>query len=256
MTDPVLAVPTSNGRYYVRPERGSMPSITNIIGKKDKPGLKYWAMKECATYASQQRATLASLTEREAYTLVREAPFARSDDSPAAIGDIVHSMIERKVKNENAPSHDEVTTAHHTVRAMWQSFLKFEERYKPQYTGSEWTVWSDTYGYAGTMDLSFNVAGFHVLCDAKTGKNVYPETAMQLAAGAFADVVIGADGNEVGAVPKYDKYAILHLRPRSATLVPVDNIPAAWEAFKALKLVFDWDVEMSGQTLGFAPKVS
>jgi len=255
MTAPALSVPTANGRYYVRPGKGdSVPSITNIIGKKDKPGLKYWAAKSAATYASENREKLATLTEQEAWQLVRNAPFARQDDSPAAIGDIVHGYIERYVGGDG-PAHEEVEQSHHTVKWMWVHFIKFVEQYKPEFTGSEFTVWSDKHGYAGTADLSFRIGQFHVLCDTKTGNRVYPETAMQLAALANADVILSTDGTEA-PVPAYDRYAVLHLRPRSATLVPVENIEAAFKTFLALKEVFDWDIQYADRTLGFAPKVA
>ena len=255
MTDPALSVPTSNGRYYVRPNSGSsVPSITNIINKKDKPALKYWAAKECASYASNNRAKLASLTEEEAFQLVRQAPFSRRDDSPSAIGDIVHGWIDRRIKGDS-PDHEEVAQAHQTVKWMWNSFLKFEDHYKPEYTASEFTVWSDEHGYAGTADLSFRIAGLHVLTDTKTGTSVYPETAMQLAALANADVILSADGTET-PVPHFDRYAVLHVRPRSAELKPVDNIDAAFRTFLALKTVFDWDIEYADRTIGAAPRIS
>lgn len=256
MTAPSLSVPTANGRYYSRPSSGLMvPSITNIIGKKDKPGLKYWAAKEAANYAADNLQKLQTLTRDEAYSLVRGAPFANRDDSPSAIGDIVHSMIERYVRQEDAPTHEEITHAHNTVKWMYMHFIKFVDHYKPVFTGTEFTVWSDQYGYAGTADLSFQIANLHVLCDTKTGNRVYPETAMQLAALAKADVILSSDGTE-REVPGYDRYAILHLRPRSFSLVPVENIDRAFDCFLALKQVFDWDLQFADKTLGFAPKVN
>jgi hypothetical protein len=255
MTDPALSVSTANGRYYVRPDRGdSVPSITNIINKKDKPGLKYWAAKECANYAANNLARMSVLTRDEVYQLVRQAPFQRRDDSPAAIGDIIHNWIDRRIKGDT-PSHDEVNQAANTVKWMWQSFLKFEEHYHPEYTGSEFTVWSNRYQYAGTADLSCRINGLHVLVDTKTGQNIYPETAMQLAALANADVIITADGSEK-ALPVFDKFAILHLRPRSAVLNPVENTTEAFQTFLALKQVFDWDIEFAEKSIQFAPKIA
>ena len=256
MTAPVLSVPTANGRYYQDPNgmKGMVPSVTNILDMMNKPGLKYWAAKECATYASQNREKLATLTEDEAWQLVRGAPFARHDDSPSAIGDIVHGWIERRIKGDS-PTHDEVMASHQTVKWMWNSFLKFEDHYKPQFTDTEFTVWSDRYGYAGTADLAMRINGLNVLTDTKTGKNIYPDTAMQLAALANADVILSADGT-VKPVPKFDRFAILHIRPRSASLVPVENIDEAFKVFLALKIAFDWKVNFADRTLGFAPKVS
>jgi hypothetical protein len=138
---------------------------------------------------------------------------------------------------------------------MWEKFLKFVSDKQPKWTGIEFTVWSNRYGYAGTMDNSFMINGWHILCDTKTGKATYPETAMQLAAGANADFMFDADGHE-SAIPEYDRFAVLHLRPRSYSLVPYENIPAAFEAFLSLKRVFDWNLTYATQTVGFAPKVN
>jgi hypothetical protein len=136
---------------------------------------------------------------------------------------------------------------------MWDRFAKFLNYYKPEFTGTEFTVWSDTFGYAGTADISMKINGAHVLVDTKTGKGCYPETGMQLAALAKADVILHPDGREE-PVPHYDAYAILHLRPRSYTLVPVHKIGEAFETFLALKRVFDWNITDAQETLGYAPK--
>lgn len=255
MTAPALSVPTANGRHYQRPGRSDLvPSITNIIGVMDKPALKYWAAKEAANYAADNRAMLATLERDDAQTLVRNAPFRRSDDSPAAIGDIVHNWIDQYVKG-NHPSHEEVTASHRSARDTWYSFIKFRDYYKPEFVASEFTVWSDTYGYAGTADLHMRIGGVSVLADAKTGTGIYPETGMQLAALANADFILTPDGQEL-PIPAFERFAILHLRPRSATLAPVQGIPEAFECFKALKIAFDWKVNHSESVIGFAPKVS
>lgn len=256
MTAPALSVPTANGRFYRDPNgrRDMVPSITNVIGMLDKPALKFWAAKEAANYAADNREMLAGLPRDAAQQLVRNAPFQRSDDSPAAIGDIVHNWIDRHVQGD-APTHDEVVNSHRTARDMWYSFIKFRDHYAPDFIDSEFTVWSDQYDYAGTADLHLVINGVSVLADTKTGANVYSESAMQLAAIANADIKMSTTGEEL-PVPKFERYAILHIRPRSATLVPVENIDAAWACFRALREVFKWKVQYADQTLGFAPKVN
>jgi hypothetical protein len=256
VTAPELSVQTANGRYYLHPSnRSSVPSITNIIGMLDKPALKYWAAREAADYAAENIQKLATLSRDEAYQLIKGAPFRRDDESPGAVGDLVHSWIDLFIKNERAQIEEELKVANNTAKWMWQSFLKFAEKYRPTFTNSEFTVWSDKHGYAGTADLAMRINGAHVLADTKTGKNVYPETAMQLAALAHADVVLESDGTEQ-PIPSFDRYAVLHLRPRSAQLVPVDKIDAAFQCFLALKQAFDWKVQHADSTLGFSPKIN
>ena len=252
MTNPALARDTGNGRYYFHPGRdnSSRPSITNIMGKKYKP-LFAAGMREAANYAAESKDRLGALTTDEVFQLVSHPP--RKDDSPAKIGDLVHSWIESDIKGEPKTLADD--TAPQTARWMWQNWLKFKDYYKPEFTATEFTVWSDTHGYAGTADLGMRINGMHVLADTKTGKRAYPEVAMQLAAIQYADFILEPDGRE-RPVPEYDGYAVLHLRPRSATLHPVYKIPEAFQAFLALKAVFDWDVQHADSTIGFAPKVN
>lgn len=231
-----------------------VPSITNVISMLEKPALKFWAAKEAANYAADNREMLAGLPRDAAQQLVRNAPFQRSDDSPAAIGDIVHTWIDRHVQGDS-PTHEEVTSSHRTARDMWYSFIKFRDHYNPEFVASEFTVWSDKLDYAGTADLHLRINGMNILVDTKTGQNIYPETAMQLAAIAFADVLIDVNGSEA-PVPSFDRYGILHLRPRSAKLAPVENIEAAFECFKALRVAFDWKARYADQSIGFAQQIN
>jgi hypothetical protein len=152
-------------------------------------------------------------------------------------------------------STEEWQAAPQSAKWMWQTWLKFVDAYKPQFTGSEFTVWSNRHGYAGTADFSAHIFGWHVLVDIKTGKYPYPEVAMQLAAIANADFILGADGTE-SPIPHYDRYAVLHLRPRGARLHPVDKIPEAFQSFLALKQVFDWNINSAPYSILESPKVN
>lgn len=255
MTDPVLAFNTDHGRYYAHPKTHSqVPSVSNITNMKAKP-LFGAGMREAARYASENVARLGALTQEEVYKLVSNPP--RRDDSPSVIGDVVHGWVERYVKGEPVnPQDDEVRQAPQTAKWMYQRFLNFANgKYEPKFTDSEFTVWSNRYGYAGTADLSAYVKGKHLLIDLKTGRDVYPDYGLQVAAYAKADVVISADGTEK-PMPKYDGYAVLHLRPRSYCLNPIDNIEHAFTCFLHLKAVFDWEVEYAHKTIVASPKIN
>ena len=253
MTDPALAFKDEQGRgrYYRRPStQAAVPSITNIMKQQNKPAINGSMVKKAAEYAVENRDRLAALTPAEQITLIKGSQYIKSEAS--RIGDVVHDWVDRFVKGQ-PPSHEEVKAAGQTEQWMFDRFRRFNEYYKPQYTASEFTVWSDRYGYAGSGDLSFNIGGKHVLADTKTGTGIYPETAMQLAALANADIVLYPDGREE-PLPKFDAYAILHIRPRSYTLAPVYKIEEAFETFLALKRVFDWTYGHANETIGYAPK--
>lgn len=255
MTAPDLAVGTPNGRFYVHPTtQAQVPSITNIIGKKFKP-LYNAGLRAAADYAADNLPRLSGLSRDEIYRLVSNPP--RPENSPSQIGDIVHGWIERYVTGNPPLTRDEIEAGPNTARWMYERFIKFVEQYSPQFTATEFTVWSTQYGYAGTADWSarieFNGQPYHILADTKTGKNVYSEVAMQLAAIQNADFILDASGNQQ-PIPQYDRYAVLHLRPRSFALYPVKNIDKAFQCFLALKRVFDWDLLHGPSSIGFAPK--
>ena len=262
MTAPALSIPTPFGRYYAHPARGrQVPSITNIKNVKGIDGLKWWAAREAATYAADNMEKLSHLGREEIITLVKGAPFAKggSQDNSQAIGNQVHGWIDDYIKGNSAPPDSqpaELASAPRTAQNMWRQFMAFVDRYHPRWVDSEFTVWSEQYGYAGTADWSAEIGGALVLGDSKTGKSVYPDMRYQLSALAHADFILETDGTE-RPLPKFDRYAILHIRPQSATLVPFSNeaVDAAFAAFLGMLAVFEDDIKYKDNCVIFAPKV-
>lgn len=256
MTAPALAFNTDNGRYYRHPGNSkTVPSITNVKSKKHVE-LKHWAARKCADYAADRREMLATLERDEAYNLVKGALYARDETDPSAVGDQVHKWIEVFVKTgvtPDAADPAEWNAATSTARQMWKQYLNFHFKAQPEYTLSEFTVWSDTHDYAGTGDLGLKISGRHALIDTKTGKSVYPDVAMQLAALQYADFIIG-EGGEQSEIPRFDAYGILHVRPRSCVLVPVFHIEDWFRAFVGLRELFRVEVECKDTTLGAGAK--
>lgn len=263
MTDPVLSMSTSRGRFYTHPRTGkSRPSITNIKGMKSIDALKFWAAKECGNYTADNIAKLAALDHDEIVQLVKAAPFAATSKGRQAsqIGDIVHNWIDCDIKGEAVDPReytgkDGITReAPLTARQMWRQYQGFLDKYRPKWVASEFTVWSETHGYAGTADWAARIGGALVLGDHKTGNNVYPDVAMQLAALAGADCILMPDGTEK-PLPKFDKFAVLHIRPRFSRLIPVEHTEEWFKAFLGLKAVFDAVVNCEESTLMYAPKI-
>jgi hypothetical protein len=244
------------------------PSITNIKQVKNVP-LGGWASRKCAEYTAENIASLATLSPVEIKELVKGAPWRADPDKPneAGIGDIVHDWIDQYVKNGGTSSpntevyYDREGQEHPapiTAKRMWRQFTGIIDRYHPEFIESEWTVWSDKYGYAGTADLSAYIGPqrWTTLIDNKTGKRPYPDMAMQLGALAYADFILDVDGTE-RPIPPFTRFAILHIRPMSATLVPIpkEAVDAWFKAFLGLKVVFDCINEWEDKTLLYAPKV-
>ena len=272
MTSPVLSISTEFGRYYVHPTRQSrVPSVTNIKDKKAIKALTYWAAKEAAQYASDNIAKLATLKPDEIFTLVKSAPFAKTSakEESSRVGDVVHGWVDRHIKGErisqaeiadpfftdlNGKQEPLTKSGARTAQNMWRQFGAIVKTYNPKWVASEFTVWSDTHGYAGTADWAARIAGALVLGDTKTGKQAYEDTAVQLAALANADVILMPDGTE-RPLPHFDKFAVMHLRPTFARLIPYEHIDEAFIEFLGLKAVFDFEVKYKDQIMMFAPKI-
>jgi hypothetical protein len=254
VTSPKLAVSTEWGRHYAHPGRpNTVPSVTTIKDMKAIKGLPYWAAREAATYAADNIAKLSALDRDEVIQLVKGSPWKPKPDSPSKVGDVVHDWIDRNARGETVPD-DEIAGAPLQARQMWRQFGGFSDRYKPRWYATEFTVWSDEFGYAGTADWAAYIGEFLVLGDNKTGTGVYPDSAMQLAALSHADFILEPDGTEK-TLPHFDKHAILHIRPRFSQLIPVDHISEWFRAFLGLKAVYDTVVNYEATTLLHAPKV-
>jgi hypothetical protein len=267
MTQPKFSESTEFGRYYRNPNRQQLyPSITNIKKLKAIDALPGWAARECADYAIDRWQQLSGLDPVERRALIKGSPWRVDPDKPSAsqIGDIVHDWIDGYVRGStiNPETYLDARGDEHKsplqAKQMWRQFGGWVERYHPKFYASEFTVWSDTHGYAGTADLGAWIGqGANaplVLIDHKTGNGVYPDTAMQLAALSHADVILQDDGTET-PIPHFDRYAILHIRPRYTQFVPVQHVEDWFQAFLGLKKLFDVVVECESSTLAMAPKV-
>jgi hypothetical protein len=260
MTAPDMSVRTDHGRFYHRPgDHKLVPSITNIIGMKDKPGIPYWGYKQCGLFVAENWRMIAELGAKDpsaVVDLVKGAPH-RSTEKSSNTGDLVHGWIDTRVRSQGThPTTAEVAeSGDRTAIHMWEHFLAIEIAYKIEWVYSETTVWSDQAGgYAGTIDWMAKVFGELTLGDTKTGKSVYPEVGMQVAAAHYADVAFDDNGVEF-KLPKAKRFAVLHLRPQGARMNPLENMEANFAGFLGLRAIFEWDQNISGEVIKYAPKI-
>jgi hypothetical protein len=106
---------------------------------------------------------------------------------------------------------------------------------------SEKLVYSSDHGYAGTADLVGTLNGQLALLDIKTGRGVYPEYKLQLAAYAVAW------GEMKGHFPEV--CANLHVRSDFA-IKKVNTFTAAelltlFQTFLAAKQLFEWQSDQT-----------
>lgn len=168
------------GKKYAR--------VTSIVGCLPKPALVGWAAKSVAEYAVAHRATWANLPADDAVKLLKGAPWSERD-AAADRGSTIHKIIEAYVSGAPIP---DCTEEELDVAIAAERFLL---DHRPTVHAAEVVVYSPSLQYAGTCDMWCEISGEQWLLDWKTGKGVYPEYAVQLAAYAIAEraVIGGAD---------------------------------------------------------------
>lgn len=255
MTQPKYAKQDKNGRrYYTNPETGKrLPSVTTVLGMMSKPLLVPWAAKVTAQYAVDNWPRLGRLNRDKRIQEIKRAHDTIRNDS-AELGDTIHEYAESYLKDEPTP---QITDEN--VSAVGALFAWVDE-YKPELLGAEVSVWNATYGYAGTFDLLAKINGETWLLDYKTGKGLYPEVAMQLAALGKGETILNEG---LDKLPKIDHYGVVQVRtdqpvfdasgipvlgsngeqlviPAFARMHEVGRVEESFKAFRACLDLYNW----------------
>jgi hypothetical protein len=232
MSDPKLAIAVKGkGRHYQLPDGGDpVPSVTNVIGTVlNKPALPRWAAKVVAEQAVAMKDSLAKLDDAEAIDLLKGAPW-RSSTRAAGRGTTVHEVIEAKLGGLDVPT--DIGAA-----APWlRSVDRFLDEHDVVAEYRELTMFGD--GYAGTCDFVGTIDGVPVYADWKTGKDLYPEVALQLSALAHCDLW----ATDAGIVPADDDRGDRELLAVlfTETTYRIAKVDDCFPAFRALLDVWRW----------------
>ena len=257
MTAPVHSQIVDGVRYYTSPKTNQkFVSVTSIIGTLDKPALRYWAAKQVATFALEEKDLWLPVAEKDpkaAFDMIKGAPW-RTQENSAALGSAVHAAVEARILGSDV----DIATLDSEVQPFVQSFLNFEKLFEPEWEMSEATVLSYKHGYAGTIDAiaTFNKPELGLvgryLIDWKTGKTgPYPDAALQLAAYRHSDVILLPNGSETD-VPVCDGAIVVKVRPRSYNVHPVDVTENTFKFFRHLQMAFKWQHDASKEVIGTA----
>lgn len=220
-------------RMYCHPVTGeTVPSVTTVMDVAvAKPGLTRWAASQAAKYAVENWSSLSEIAPAYRVKEISEA-HRRTADEAAAKGDMVHELIDSWNKSE-------AMEVPKTVKGFVDRYVAFMMTEKPAFLETEVTLWSRAHQYAGTADWIAEIGGRIVLGDNKTGRRLYPEVGLQLAALAHCDFIIRPDGTEE-PIPAIQDLMVLHIRPRSYKLVRVLSEEENWSAFQAARVIYDW----------------
>jgi len=261
------------------------PGVTTILGSLDKSGpLMGWAARETATAAVRmsQDGSLPSLIATTGPEGAVKALSARSNwtrDTAAQLGTEVHALADLVVHGKPLPT-------------MTDTQRKRVEHYARWWEASGWTVRlseamvihkgdNEQGGWGGTFDLlARDRDGRTILADIKTGKAVYKEAVLQLAAYGMASLVqpafdhvvllnkvpaeVTTGANNGGGVhpsvmngpeptprvypmPLPDRYAVLHVTAEGVREVEIAVGTAERMAFLACLDLYHWIESMKGK---------
>jgi len=274
-------------------------SVTTIIGVLEKRALLYWSAEQAAREAVRIAGSLPQRIEEDGEETVvkwlRDARFRQPKDrlSSTALGTVFHSLAETYALTGDRPGieaiahavtqegiHDGPAVNRETdvLAAMLDRFDEWLQRFQPSYRATEVTVYSPTYGYAGTCDGFLTIDGTPLIVDYKSSrepydskgrpKTPYPESALQLAAyrhAEFAAVwrprrtekwyrryyLLGPAERQMAApVPDVDGGLVIHVTPEACEAFPVRCDETVWTAFAYLIEAFRWVQETSKTAIG------
>lgn len=263
MTSPAGSVATNDGRYYERNGERFL-SVTNVLDKAlSKPALVPWAVKLTAEKAQQcldyTVAHGGKLPPRKKVQRIRKGQpvmlevdhdvywkgeHTRVKDASADRGTLIHDWAEHWVLG-----HEPDPPAGLEQECL--GIIKAFERYEIEPLVAEATVYNRTFRYAGTGDLFAKIGawgGVVAMLDYKTGKNAWPETALQLAAYRNGEFIGLPDGTDV-PVPETQAGGVLHVDFGTTTLIPYRCGAREFEVFKNAVEVAYWAVEEKGTVM-------
>jgi hypothetical protein len=220
-------------RYAWRGE--VFPSVTTIIGGGiPKPALVPWAAKMTAEWVADNITDVVEMVAKDrddAVAIIKGAPY-KSKNRAAILGTKLHAAAEAHANGEPLPRMSA------EVQPLAEAYLQFIDDYKPTPILTEARVYSPTFDYAGTLDAIVEINGEKILLDYKTGKAVYPEVALQLAAYRYADFY--DNGGEPTELPEVDRCMVVHIRPQKYAVVPVTADENVFRSFRAVRKVYDF----------------
>jgi hypothetical protein len=145
-------------------------SVTTILGCLDKPALVPWAAKAVAVSAIDNQQAWLSRLENEgrdsAIDYLKGAPYRRGPGQRSAteLGTAVHEACEQYALTGVRPQVDG------ELRPFLVQFDRFLQEFQPEYLATEVTVYSPTFGYAGTLDALLSIDGVPLIVDYKTSR--------------------------------------------------------------------------------------
>lgn len=277
-----------SGKFYIHPGGHSLWSVTTIIGGAlPKPALPYWAARSTAEYVTESLSPVLALSEELARASRRspkmiaslaahftgdsiagmladagsESPTHAKSKSAAIdrlkgapwrytksridVGQEVHRRLEYLLKGQPLPPIEDPE-----IEEYMHGAEQFFKDHQPEVLASELAVYNVEQSYAGQADGILRLqTGETVVFDFKTGKDIYPEVCLQVAAYRRATEMHRPDGTTEPMTPT-DGGVAIHLQPNSYRVVPLRTDDEAFTSFLYAREVYRWVNDLSSGAVG------
>ena len=240
---PGLKFNAATHRYWL--DGKPVPGVTTILGVLDKPAIPKWAAGQVAEYVADNPdgvETLRGMGRGPMVQALKGIPWQKRDDAGAR-GNVLHDYAEQILNGQEV----EVDEEHVPVM---ESALEFMDDWHIKPLLVEAPVASREHWWAGTLDLIAQyrhpVTGHEgvMIADWKSGKALYPEYALQMAAYAHAEFT-GLGGDEK-PLPTCDMALGVQIRADGYDACPMEFGPHVYEEFVAVRRAYDIAKRMRG----------
>ena len=212
-----------NGGHVYALDGRRCPGVTTII-RNSAPagGLLNWYAKEAAEWAAAH-ADLHDELGHEAWVKACANAANESRDKSAQVGRDIHAAADALVDGQPVDVAPEIADRARLI-------VNFLDTWRARVLARECVVFHTGHHYAGQFDLIAELAdGRRWLLDYKTGKGIFPDVALQLAAYRNAEYLVW-DGQD-RKMPRIDATGVVHVTENAWELVPVDSGPDVWATF-------------------------
>jgi len=213
--------------------------VTSVVGTLEKRALVQWAATQAAELAVNDWDRLSDLPVADRLKELSTA-HRRTVNRAALRGTDIHAHADRLVSGAETTVPDE-------IRGPVEAYARFLDAWQIETIASETPVGHTGHGYAGTADLWCRIGARDnaaALVDVKTGKGVYDETGLQLAAYRYSELMQPEKGTEI-ATPAVDLVYVAHVLPDDVRMLPVAADPDVFRTFLYLlqvaKARADWE---------------
>lgn len=254
-------------------------SVTTLLRAMGSQGLIEWGAREVAGAALDNLGYLPTKLEHEGrqacINWLADARFRRDDGKRTAteLGQAVHAACEHYALVGSMPEVDD------EVAPFVDQFVRWMNDFRPQFEAAEMTVYSDRYGYAGTLDAIATVYGKRFVIDYKSSRDdrdkwgnlrtPYADSvALQLAAYRYADKVKPTpprrfekwrrryyllnptEAEDCVPVPEVDAGLCIYITPDRCDAYPVTCDINVHRRFLYVAEIWRWQNQVSRNAMG------